>query len=91
MRREARDIFRKLPFDLDSVETEIETMADQTLRQLTTPNFEQQPLAVQFPELGDGVNFELKSGLIHLCPNSMGLVVKIQTNIFLNFMQYALA
>src|ERR1044071_7338707 len=45
----------------------------QTLRQLTTPNLEQQPLAVQFPELTEGVNFELKSGLIHLLPTFHGL------------------
>ena len=50
-------------------------MADpqQTLRQLTTPNLEQQPLAVQFPELAEGVNFELKSGLVHLLPTFHGL------------------
>ena len=28
---------------------------------------------MQFPELGDGVNFELKSGLIHLLPQFHGL------------------
>ena len=43
-------------------------MGDQTLRQLTTPNLTQQPLAVTMPPVGEGMNFELKPGLIHLLP-----------------------
>ena len=46
---------------------------NQTLRQLTAPNLRQQPLAIEFPELADGVSFELKSGLIHLLPKFHGL------------------
>ena len=48
-------------------------MVEQTLRQLTAPNLAQQPLAVHIPELDDGINFELKPGLIHLLPKFHGL------------------
>ena len=50
-------------------------MADgtRTLRELTAPDLTQQPLAVRVPALGDGVNFELKSGIINLLPKFHGL------------------
>ena len=48
-------------------------MADRTLRQLTQPTLAQNPLAVAIPALGEGVNFELKPGLIHLLPSFHGL------------------
>ena len=70
LRREARELLRELPFNLNSAETE--AMEDRTLKQLTTQNFQQQPLAVQFPVLNEGVKFELKSGLIHLLPQFHG-------------------
>ena len=44
-----------------------------TLRELTAPDLTQQPLAVRVPALGDGVNFELKSGVINLLPKFHGL------------------
>ena len=47
--------------------------AEQTLRQLMNPDLTQQPLAVTVPALDAGVNFELKSGFIHLLPKFHGL------------------
>ncbi|XP_062104265.1 uncharacterized protein LOC133815441 [Humulus lupulus] len=47
-------------------------MAQQrTLKELAAPNLDQQPLCIQYPSLD--VNFELKSGLIHLLPSFHGL------------------
>ena len=48
-------------------------MGDQTLRQLTAPDLTQQHLAVTIPTIGAGVNFELKSGLIHQLSKFHGL------------------
>ena len=45
----------------------------QTLKELTTPNLNQQPLCITFPELAEGATFELKSGLIHLLPTFHGM------------------
>ena len=50
-------------------------MGDQnlTLRELTAPNLQNQPLAITVPELDEGVSFEFKPGLIHLLPTFHGL------------------
>ena len=45
----------------------------QTLRELMNPDLTHQPLAVTVPALDAGVNFELKSGFIHLLPKFHGL------------------
>ena len=51
---------------------EKEEMAEQrTLRELATPNVNQQPLCIEFPNIE--VAFELKSGLINLLPTFRGL------------------
>ena len=42
-----------------------------TIRELAAPNVHYQPLCIQYPQLQ--VNFELKSGLIHLLPKFHGL------------------
>ena len=75
LRREARDHFRELPFDQGEEESEKMAANDdnRTLKELTTPNLAQQPLAIVFPELDEGVNFELKSGVVHLLPKFHGL------------------
>ena len=44
-----------------------------TLCELAAPDLTQQPLAVRVPALGEGVNFELKSGIINLLPKFHGL------------------
>ena len=44
-----------------------------TLRELTAADLTLQPLAVRVPALGEGVNFELKSGVINLLPKFHGL------------------
>ena len=44
---------------------------EQTLRELSAPDLNQQPLCIQYPNLN--VAFELKSGLIHLLPSFYGL------------------
>ncbi|XP_071939285.1 uncharacterized protein [Coffea arabica] len=45
----------------------------QTQRELATPELNQQPLYITFPNLNDNTLFELKSGLIHLLPSFRGL------------------
>ena len=56
-------------------EEEIETMVDErTLRELATPDLNQQLLCITYPVLE--VPFELKSGLIHLLPSFRGLAGK---------------
>ena len=42
----------------------------QTLKELVAPNVENQPLCIN---IGNNVNFELKSGFIHLLPTFNGL------------------
>ena len=46
---------------------------EQTLRQLNAPDLGQQYMAVTYPALGEGVNFELKSSLLHRLPTFHGL------------------
>ena len=43
---------------------------NRTLKELATPNLDQQPLCIQYPNLE--VAFELKYGLIHLFPTFHG-------------------
>ena len=43
------------------------------MRQLNAPDLENQNFAVAYPTLGDGVNFELKSSLLHRLPSFHGL------------------
>ncbi|KAJ9176954.1 hypothetical protein P3X46_012212 [Hevea brasiliensis] len=57
--------------DLDS-NSENETIATRTLKELAAPDLNQQLLCIQYPALN--VAFELKSGLIHLLPTFHGLV-----------------
>jgi hypothetical protein len=54
-------------------EARLNTMAiawQQTLKELATPNVENQPLCIN---TDNNVNFELKSGFIHLLPTFNGL------------------
>ncbi|XP_062088503.1 uncharacterized protein LOC133795067 [Humulus lupulus] len=58
--------------DSDDSVRSYRTMAqERTLKELAAPNLDQQPLCIQYPPLD--VNFELKSGLIHLLPSFHGL------------------
>ncbi|KAJ9130618.1 hypothetical protein P3X46_034306 [Hevea brasiliensis] len=57
--------------DLDS-NSEKETIAARTLKELAASNLNQQPLCIQYLALN--VAFELKSGLIHLLPKFHDLV-----------------
>lgn len=43
---------------------------ERTLRDLSTPNVDRQPLCITYPTMTG--NFELKSGLIHLLPSFSG-------------------
>ena len=43
---------------------------NQTFKELATPDLDQQPLCIQYPNLE--IAFELKSGLIHLLPTFHG-------------------
>ncbi|KAL0294051.1 UNVERIFIED_CONTAM: hypothetical protein Sradi_6905500 [Sesamum radiatum] len=66
----------KADFELDvptSSESEEEVMAQNLERMInvTSPNLNQQPLCIEYPTLD--VDFELKSGLIHLLPTFCGL------------------
>ena len=49
----------------------VENMANRTLKELAAPDVNYQALAIQYPNLD--VDFELKSGLIHLLPKFHGL------------------
>jgi len=54
-------------------EARVNTMTlarQQTLKELATPNMENQPLCIN---IDNNVNFELKSGFIHLLPTFNGL------------------
>ena len=54
-------------------EVHLNTMAiarQQTLKELAAPNLENQPLCIN---IDNNVNFELKSGFIHLLPTFNGL------------------
>ncbi|KAL0423829.1 UNVERIFIED_CONTAM: hypothetical protein Sradi_0917700 [Sesamum radiatum] len=58
-----------------SSESEEEVMAqnpERTINEMTSPDLNQQPLCIEYPTLD--VDFELKSGLIHLLPTFRGLV-----------------
>ena len=52
-------------------EPEIMAEPEPTLRRMANPDVNQQPLCIEFPNVE--VNFELKSGLIHLLPTFRGL------------------
>ena len=45
---------------------------NRTLRELTSPNIDQQPLCITYQQEDEGGTFELKSGLIHLLPSFHG-------------------
>ncbi|KAK4381641.1 hypothetical protein Sango_2947800 [Sesamum angolense] len=46
---------------------------ERTINEMTSPDLNQQPLCIEYPSLD--VDFELKSGLIHLLPTFRGLAV----------------
>ena len=54
-------------------QTEIMAAQNPTVWQLNAPDLGQQTLAVTYPALGDGVNFELKSSLLHRLLSFHGL------------------
>ncbi|KAL0418774.1 UNVERIFIED_CONTAM: hypothetical protein Sradi_1290900 [Sesamum radiatum] len=63
-----------LEFEESLGEFEEEVMAivpERTINDMTSPDLNQQPLCIEYPDLK--VNFELKSGLIHLLPTFRGL------------------
>ncbi|XP_062008347.1 uncharacterized protein LOC133725208 [Rosa rugosa] len=49
-----------------------EDMANRTLRELATPDVEQQPLCIAYPNQNEAGGFELKSGMIHYLPKFHG-------------------
>ena len=58
--------------DSDESVSNYSSMAqNRTLKELATPDVDHQPLCIQYAPLD--VNFELKSGLIHLLPSFHGL------------------
>ncbi|KAK4411813.1 hypothetical protein Sango_0254300 [Sesamum angolense] len=61
-------------FEESSGESKEEIMAiapERTINDMTSPDLNQQPLCIEYPDLE--VNFELKSGLVHLLPTFRGL------------------
>ncbi|KAL2242611.1 UNVERIFIED_CONTAM: Retrovirus-related Pol polyprotein from transposon 17.6 [Sesamum indicum] len=61
-------------FEESVSESEEETMAlipERSINDMTSPDLNQQPLCIEYPDLE--VDFELKSGLIHLLPTFRGL------------------
>ena len=55
------------------LEEEEVMVGNQTLKELATPDLNQQSLCITFPTLDTTTTFELKSGLIHLLPTFHGL------------------
>ena len=72
LRKEICAHFRELPRFIEP-EKMPPRREPQTLRQLSAPNLNQAPLAIQYPEIAENVAFELKSGLVHLLPTIHGL------------------
>ncbi|KAL2230922.1 UNVERIFIED_CONTAM: Retrovirus-related Pol polyprotein from transposon [Sesamum indicum] len=63
-----------LEFEESLSKSEEETMAlipERSINDMTSPDLNQQPLCIEYPDLE--VDFELKSGLIHLLPTFRGL------------------
>ena len=56
--------------DIQKKQGEMTAANNRTLKELATPNLDQQPLCIQYPNLE--VAFELKFGLIHLLPTFHG-------------------
>jgi adenylate kinase len=72
-------------------EARLNTMAvarQQTLKEIAAPNVENQPLCIN---IDNNVNFELKSGFIHLLPTLMVLQEKILILISRSSIWFALA
>lgn len=68
---EEKDIFKNL---IEKESEEKKEMATQrTLKELATPNLNQQPLCITFPTFDTNITFELESGLIHLLLSFHGL------------------
>ncbi|XP_062173455.1 uncharacterized protein LOC133878909 [Alnus glutinosa] len=71
---EENDLALDFLFASNSDLKEEEIMAgNRTLKELATPDLNQQPLCITFPTLDATTTFELKSGLIHLLPTFYGL------------------
>ncbi|KAL0440701.1 UNVERIFIED_CONTAM: hypothetical protein Sradi_0009000 [Sesamum radiatum] len=51
---------------------------ERTINEMTSPDLNQQPLCIEYPTLD--VDFELKSGLIHLLPTFRGLAGLFEAN-----------
>ena len=60
--------------DIQEEQGEMTAANNRTLKELATPDLDQQPLCIQYPNLE--VAFELKSSLIHLLPTSHGFAGK---------------
>ena len=58
--------------------TPVALARNQTLKELTAPTLDQQPLCIDMPQLE--VAFELKSKMIHLLPTFMALRVRTPIN-----------
>ncbi|XP_073120391.1 uncharacterized protein [Henckelia pumila] len=71
--REARQKLEEDELQTEIPKEEMAANANLSLRQLGTPDLNQQPLCITFPTLEANVIFELKSGLIHLLPAFHGL------------------
>ena len=63
-----------LEFEESLSKSKVEIMAlipERSIKDMTSPDLNQQPLCIEYPDLE--VDFELKSGLIHLLPTFRGL------------------
>ena len=63
---------KELIQDIQKEQGVMATSNNRTLKELATPDLDQQPLCIQYPNLE--VAFELKSSLIHLLPTFHGFV-----------------
>ncbi|XP_021766729.1 uncharacterized protein LOC110731172 [Chenopodium quinoa] len=65
LRKEARTTPSESTYSFN-IQEEEEMADNRTLRELTAPNLNQQPLCIAYQQLEEGTNVEIKSGLIHL-------------------------
>ncbi|KAL0417019.1 UNVERIFIED_CONTAM: hypothetical protein Slati_3533800 [Sesamum latifolium] len=66
------DLALDVPTSSDSEEEVMAQNPKRTIKEMTSLDLNQQPLCIEYPTLD--VDFELKSGLIHLLPTFRGLV-----------------
>ncbi|KAL0320090.1 UNVERIFIED_CONTAM: hypothetical protein Sradi_5270500 [Sesamum radiatum] len=72
------DLVLDVPTSSDSEEEVMAQNPERTIKEMTSLDLNQQPLCIEYPNLD--VDFELKSGLIHLLPTFRGIAGLTEAN-----------